>query len=71
MPSKKYPLYQPRITDENVRRLYRLKERVGLPMTTLVNEILKALLDTGPADALPATDQTGAEYPLSDRGRGG
>lgn len=38
---KKYPLYQPRMSDENVRRIYELKERTGRPMTEILNEIIE------------------------------
>ena len=47
----RHSLYQPRIEDRNVRRLYRLKvahhERTGrkLPMTALVNRILDDFFD--------------------------
>lgn len=36
-----FPLYQPRIQDKNVRRLYRLKVETGIPMTRLVNTIIE------------------------------
>jgi hypothetical protein len=48
---RRHSLYQPRIEDRNVRRLYRLKvehrERTGrkLPMTALVNRILDDFFD--------------------------
>ena len=54
-------LYQPRIEDRNVRRLYRLKiehrERTGrkLPMTTLVNRILDDFFDAEDHDAALAS----------------
>jgi hypothetical protein len=52
----RHSLYQPRIDDRNVRRLYRLKvahrERTGrkLPMTALVNRILDDFFGTTALD---------------------
>ena len=49
----RHSLYQPRIEDRNVRRLYRLKvehrARTGrkLPMTALVNRILDDFFEGG------------------------
>ena len=53
----RHSLYQPRIEDRNVRRLYRLKvehrERTGrkLTMTALVNRILDDFFDAEDHDA--------------------
>jgi hypothetical protein len=33
-------MYQPEITEENIRRLYRMKLREKRPMTRLINQIL-------------------------------
>ena len=52
----RHTLYQPRIDDHNVRRLYRLKieyrERTGrkVPMTALVNRILDDFFGTTALD---------------------
>lgn len=52
----RHSLYQPRIDDRNVRRLYRLKveyrERTGrkVPMTALVNRILDDFFGTTALD---------------------
>lgn len=57
----RHSLYQPRIEDRNVRRLYRLKvehrERTGrkLPMTALVNRILDDFFDAEDHDAALAS----------------
>ena len=38
-------LYQPRIKDDNIRRLYRLGKRKGQKMTKLINLILEEYLN--------------------------
>jgi hypothetical protein len=35
------PVYQPAISDENIRRLYQLKLRERRPMTKIVNQIIE------------------------------
>jgi hypothetical protein len=60
----RHSLYQPRIEDRNVRRLYRLKvehrERTGrkLPMTTLVNRILDDFFDAEDHDGALASTRS-------------
>jgi len=57
----RHSLYQPRIQDRNVRRLYRLKvehhERTGrkLPMTAIVNRILDDFFDAEDHDSAVAS----------------
>ena len=43
---KKHPLYQPRIPDELIRRLYRAKLATGQPMTVLVRQAIEHYLRT-------------------------
>lgn len=51
------PLYSPALSDENVRRLYRLKvatrKQTGrtVPMTVLLNRILETFFEAGLHDA--------------------
>ena len=49
-------MYQPEITEDNIRNLYRLKLAVRKPMTRLINAILEAffsqLEETGGTDAI-------------------
>lgn len=49
-------MYQPEITEENIRNLYHLKIAVRKPMTRLINAILEAffsqLEETGGTDAI-------------------
>ena len=33
-------LYQPKIADEHIRKLYRLAKMLNMPMTRLVNQLL-------------------------------
>lgn len=60
----RHSLYQPRIEDRNVRRLYRLKvehrARTGrkLPMTALVNRILDDFFDAEDNDAALASTRS-------------
>ena len=38
-------IYSPRITEDNVRRLYRLKQQTKIPMTVLANEAIDVYLN--------------------------
>jgi len=38
-------LYQPRIADEHIRKLYHLAKRQGIPMTKLVNLIVAVAIE--------------------------
>lgn len=40
-------MYQPEMTDEVIRLLYREAKRRKIPMTKLINEILRAALEQG------------------------
>lgn len=37
-------MYTPKLKDENVRKLYQLKQRVRKPMTELINEAVEMYL---------------------------
>ena len=41
-------MYQPRISDENIRRLYQLKIQVQRPMTDVLDEILNEYFSLHP-----------------------
>ena len=41
-------MYQPRISDENIRSLYQLRILLGKPMTRVLNEILKEYFSLHP-----------------------
>ena len=38
-------MYTPKLTENNVRDLYRLAKRIGKPMTVLTNEMIRHMLD--------------------------
>ncbi len=38
-------MYSPKISEEHVRKLYRIAKHKGIHMTTLVNELLHHVLD--------------------------
>jgi len=67
---KTYSLYQPRITDENVRRLYELKRRTGRPMTRLLNAIIDSFFCADPQGRVTDEGRTVSGYRSSTPQRG-
>ena len=51
-------MYQPMITDENVRRLYRMKLKEKRPMTRLINQILDDFFSTYDQDPTERREMT-------------
>jgi hypothetical protein len=51
-------MYQPVITDENVRRLYRMKLKEKRPMSKLINQILDDFFSTYDHDPTERREMT-------------
>ena len=54
-------MYSPHITEDNVRRLYRLKQQTKIPMTVIANEAIDVYLNN------QLNQQTNMEEQLNDR----
>jgi hypothetical protein len=39
-------MYQPQISDENIHKLYMLKNKLKKPMTTIINKILENFFES-------------------------
>ena len=63
-------MYQPKIRDDLIPRLYALAKAQGIPMTRLVNDMLTQGIETREREALGISDPPADDYQQTQMGKG-